>query len=318
MAVPIGVPIAIAGAGALSSIWGSISSNNTNREINEARLRAERDMNDAQLAAARRANAQAMDLAYLNREDQNRWMERNSLSGRLSEAEANGVHRLAALGMSPGGGYSPVTAMFSPEVATTTPSSMPSRSNGPEIAGHLTDMGQNISRALAAQMTEEERTAQTIQRNQMLEHGALSNELLRAQISSINQPTNPPYPGMDYFGLHQGGGNSDDGRVLFEPAKTTYRQPGAPEMEAGDIADTGLVKTRTGYAIVPSASMKSRMEDDWFEETKWKLRNYLRGFWDPPKGPAGHYYDPLNQSFERDKNYNSLIERHKRWKNERR
>lgn len=100
----------------------------------------------------------------------------NQVQWRVADATAAGLHPLAALGLSPAAG--PMAA----EVGG--------------VGAALSDMGQNVGRAVSAYMNPQEKAvAATLQTQQILNND-LQNELLKTQIASqkatLSQAGNPP------------------------------------------------------------------------------------------------------------------------------
>lgn len=112
----------------------------------------------------------------------------NSIKWRVEDAKRAGVHPMAALGISP--------ASFSP-VSTSIPSISDS--------SYLSDMGQNIDRAIMAgkdQAARNEAEHNNRQFNNLaLEKAGLENDLLRAQIDSMravrSTALTPPAPSVE-------------------------------------------------------------------------------------------------------------------------
>lgn len=172
-------------------------------------------------------------------------MAQNGIQMRVADAKAAGIHPLYALGATP----------FSP-----SPTAVGSTGTG----NALQSMGQNISRAAAATSTHDQRRERL-----MLENAALQNDLLRAQITQINNASNPAFPGSSL--LIDGQGN-------------------APSRERRTIPDVGYVETEQGgLAPVYSDAVKQRVEDSLLPEVEWYLRNRLNpvallsGTGEPPR-----------------------------------
>ena len=97
---------------------------------------------------------------------------------RARDAEAAGLHPLAALGVSPSNAS--VAAAFAPE-------------SKPSLGERLNHMGQNISRAISAYQTPEERELARVRLDNLKAEG----DLTRAQTAeslkrAMDQPGNPP------------------------------------------------------------------------------------------------------------------------------
>lgn len=196
---------------------------------------------------------------------------------KVADARAAGVHPLYALGAN--------TTSFSPiSVGTQTDTSM---------GDAMASVGQDISRAMQAASTREERL-NDIGTKLQLENQSLQNELLRSQIARMNSaqigPALPSNSGMGYLTNKQGQG---DAYVLENPLERIHSAPGHPNQEVGKIPDLGWAQTRTGMVPVPSQDVKQRIEDQFVPETAWAIRNNLMpnfGRGDPPPRhllPAG-------------------------------
>lgn len=184
-------------------------------------------------------------------------MARNGIQMRVADAKAAGIHPLMALGVQP----------FSPS---------PTAVGSSGVGDSISRMGQNMSRASLATASADKRREAL-----MLENASLQNDLLRAQISMINRPNNPPFPGS---------------------AMVIDGQGNAPSRERETIPDVGFAETeQRGLAPVMSSAVKQRTEDSLLQELEWYLRNrinpfaLLRG-----PGPAprkGMVWDPAYQQY---------------------
>lgn len=187
------------------------------------------------------ANKSQKDANDANAELQREFAQ-NGIRWKVADAEAAGIHPLYALG------------------AQTSPAS-------PSYAGSnfsfMNDMGQDIGRAVDAKRTQPERAKARIDAL-AIERGELENQLLRSQISRINQPGHPPALPT---------GNS--GLIDEQPLQPIFREPGVPEKEVGSIPDYGYVRTKNGYALVPSQDVKNRIEDQIIPELMWAWRNQI-------------------------------------------
>lgn len=169
---------------------------------------------------------------------------------RVADAIAAGLHPLAALGMSPASGVSASVGRQEPETA---------------MADAVGSMGQDISRAINATRTNDERIAahNNKVRALTLERAELQNQYLRARIQREQQERNPPMPG-------------DTGQVDVSPAPDTSRSALNPALQAGSIPSVDFEEVAPGkYAPVPSKLSKERQEDDFIAETMWKFRHLL-------------------------------------------
>lgn len=190
---------------------------------------------------------------------------------RVADANAAGIHPLFALGA---GG------------AAAAPSY--------QVGGQssLGQMGQDVSRAIHSTRTQEERALAVLQ----LERAGLENQLLETQIHNLQASQfGPPLPSAtDVPGP---GAYRTGDAVQVQPQRPSASAPGVPQQDAGAIADYGLVRTATGYAIVPSKDAKERIEDQMVPEAMWAYRNLIRPAFkghvapDPKKYPLPKGYD---------------------------
>lgn len=186
---------------------------------------------------------------------------------KVDDARKAGIHPLAALGAS--------TSGASPSFNMSDQGSSKFR-----LAASLSDrMGQNVSRAISASMSNQERLEHELR----LENMSLQNDLLRQQRD--NQPKNPPLPsgGTDNFI----GGQGDSGVMLVVPAKRTSHAPGRPAQEAGARPDVSYSRSDTGLVPVIPEGLSESMEDDVVGKVLWRIRNQLMpnftGKGHPPK-----------------------------------
>lgn len=220
-----------------------------------------------QMAATERMNAEQMQLARQQIAAQFE-MAKHGIRWRVEDAEAAGLHPLAALGAS-GASYSPVTAvMDTPDVRT-------GRGN------FYRSMGQNLSRAIAATQTAEERAL-----SQLRVRAARADvEMKELELERMRTQVGPGFPGTSTYLDGQGDSSGvDDGRVRDVPLVRTVSDPRNPSKEAGAIPDFQIVRSAKGWAVVPAKDVKERIEDSPME-WQWLIRNAMR----PYKMPNGHW-----------------------------
>lgn len=227
--------------------------------------------------AADRANRANADMAAQNIALQREFAQ-NGLRWKVEDAKAAGIHPLYALGAS-GASFSPVS------IGATPDTSLPSA---------LNDMGQNVSRAISATKTQQEKelaalhlaTAKT-----QLQGVELDNQLKAKQLNAIGT-TAPAFPSGDSGNFIPGQGNSP---VLVRPSERSANAPGRPAQQAGHVTDIAYARTDTGYTPVPSKDVKERIEDQFVPEFMWAMRNQLApnlGLAEPPSKsqlPKGAY-----------------------------
>lgn len=234
----------------------------------------------------------------------------NGIRMKMEDAKAAGIHPLAALGAS-GPAYSPVATSSMP-----IPDSYSPGGGGSPGGEFLRSMGQGIGRAVAATETAEERQINQAKTALALENASLQNDLLRSQITSIANATNPPIPSNSGIPLLTGQGDSGKtapgGYVQENALQRTHSSPGVPAQEVGTVPDYSFAQTPTGLAIVPSKDVKERIEDQLIPELAWSFRNQLlptlRKDWGPtppdpkyyplPKGYDEWRFNPFMQEFQ--------------------
>lgn len=178
----------------------------------------------------------------------------NSVRWRVEDAKKAGIAPLAALGMQ-GSSYSPV--------------GMPEASS-PE--GDLArSLGQNVSRAISATRTAEEREQAQLslafQRTQ-LQGAEIDNAIRLHQLQNL-RGGNPPMAGSEHVIPGQSGSG-----VKSRSMERTASMKGAPHAEAGAVNDVGYTLSSSGALIpVPSKDTKERIEDNIFQEAAHFFRN---------------------------------------------
>lgn len=202
---------------------------------------------------------------------------------RVEDARRAGIHPLAALGAQTHAAQSYVGGHGSP------------------FGNMARNLGQDLSRAISATRTKEERAANMLS----LENMGLQNDYLRSQILRLNHPyVGPGFPLQSNSGMplltgqgdSVGAGRPGSPYVVEEPFFRVHSEPGRPDRAVGALPETQIVRTERGYGIEPSADMKQRIEDNFFSELFYNLRNrYFKGeptalneqLYPPP---AGHYW----------------------------
>lgn len=169
---------------------------------------------------------------------------------KVADAKEAGISPLAALGAQ--------THSFAP-LSVGSSSGMQDMALGNAIS----DMGQNMSRALMATATHEERKRQILQtKNLQLKNAKLEQDIAMGQqansFARTSTPGNPPMQNVE--------------NILSPRTMTTEKKR---NIQAGAISDVGFVNTGTGLAPVPSVDVKERIEDQLIPETAWALRNYF-------------------------------------------
>lgn len=164
---------------------------------------------------------------------------------KVADAKAAGIHPLFALG-APTFNPSPVSYQGA-------------QSSSPDIGSALSSMGQGVGRAVAATQTKEERletASQMVMQRQAIERGDLQNELLRAQIASMNARTMGSAqigPGFPKAGDYKEPMAGSQGDFKIEPTKVTSQSPQMPGTAAGP-ATPGVNWERSPSGVVARPS----------------------------------------------------------------
>lgn len=212
---------------------------------------------------------------------------------KVEDAKKAGIHPLAALGASTHS-FSPVSVGHEPD-----------RSADFNVA-----MGQDISRAIQATRTAQERRLAELQLSNAqadLDGKIIDNQIRASQLQKMTSPAGvgPALPNANDFSTIPGQGNS----VQVSPSKVFASQSPGSGIQAGTITSMQYSREANGnVSVVPSEQGKERNEDDFIAESLWHLRNRVSppapSAWDiklPPeaiKRGADHWkWDPLSQQF---------------------
>jgi len=192
---------------------------------------------------------------------------RNQIPLMVEGAKEAGLHPLTAVGVNP--------ASFSGGISSI----------GESKWDALDNLGQNISRARTANMDKSERATVEAANGLKLENMKLQNDLLRSQITTIQNPTTPPQGG-DRLGSNQG--------AEYVPARLNSPTGVFGSKEGGATTDFNYSRTSGGgLAIIPSADVKQRIEDATIPELQWSARNtHLM----PPTAPSAKEF-PLPKGY---------------------
>lgn len=173
---------------------------------------------------------------------------------RVQDAVSAGLHPLAGLGMSG---------------SSFTPGQTPDTRSFSEY-DHYRNIGQDLGRAISSTRTKEERAFEQAK----LENAFLQNDLLRAQISTISNASNPGFPSSD--GRYPVSGQGDSiGLVDSQPDRSTVTYRDAPYQEAGFPGDVKFYATRGGAVPQIPQQLSESFESDAVGRWLWNLRNRI-------------------------------------------
>lgn len=206
----------------------------------------------------------------------------NQIQWRVADAQAAGIHPLAALGISPSSGM-PVG----------------------EIAGTDTfeSMGQDLTRAIQAMMDSRERAANDVlQKEQMYRDSAVARaeidriraeaDLARARADEIRFP-HIRSPQRDQLPPVRPNAGSDGGTLAGPelapiPAQPVIASSGNSARDPGSINSYSYWRNDDGsMSVVPSYDAQQRMEDnlpvmvDWFARNRLSPESVIRGLRPP-------------------------------------
>lgn len=217
----------------------------------------------------------------------------SGIQWRVADAKAAGIHPLAALGAQ--------THSFSPQ------------SIGMDYSA-MGRMGQDIGRAVQTATGRRSRQQMELYNSKVrelnLKNMELRNGLLASEIAKNNQAGQVPRTGVSSPMLVDGqpdaGPSSVPGLIIDMPQRRVVSDPSRKWQEPGAVSDLSYSRTRTGWAPVPSADIKRRIEDMHLSELAWAIRNQLapsigRNFNPPPvKLPRNRrwMYAPWYQEYQ--------------------
>lgn len=248
--------------------------------------------NAAGMLQGKDSSQRDFDIWQMNKNlDSQKEFAQHGIRWKVEDAKAAGIHPLVGLGAQ--------TASFSPI-------SVGGGAEGPSRSQMMSDMGQNISRAVHSTRTQDERDMASLNTQAArldIEGKALDNQIKLSQLKNMSQPSNPAaFPGSPSFIPGQGnsGPKIIDTPMTRTTSKTGYSEPGA-------ITDTGWLKTRTGIVPVPSKDAKERIEDVMPHEWAHFYRNNAQPNWgagpvplksDLPKGYTDWEWNHRAQEFQ--------------------
>lgn len=186
---------------------------------------------------------------------------KNQVQWRVEDAQAAGIHPLAALGMVP---------MSAPP--TVVGEGPPSDGRG-DVVGAMGAVGQEALRSIATTMSPEERqlVAINLMSAKLDVEGKSIDNAIRA--SQLQKMLSAP-PGFTQDNFMDGQGNSGL-RVQPKAATPVVSEPGRPSQEAGWSPDRTMGNTGKGLTpIIPQAQSES-YESDTVGGWEWQFRNRI-------------------------------------------
>lgn len=181
---------------------------------------------------------------------------KHGIRWKVADAQAAGIHPLAALGAS--------TSSFSPSVVAED-----------GMAQGISNMGQDIGRAMNASRTDQEKQLTNLQ-IQSMEKDIAGKEIdnqIRAKTLANLSLQKPSFPGSEYLLP----GQQQSGLVQGKPMERTTARVTSPHSEGAPVSDVGWAETEPGVFIaVPSKDIKERIEDNVFHEGAHFIRNLNR------------------------------------------
>lgn len=209
-------------------------------------------------SAAAAANAQNMQFGREQLQFQ-RDLAQQGIRWKVADAQAAGIHPLFAIGAPP----------FS-----AAPISVGGGGDSYEFLGR---MGQDVSRAVQAALTPEERVNENVAKMEQLklDNAALQNQLLASQIAKLNAQMGPPLPtapvGSSPVAI-AGAGNFE-----AKPPEVLNPHPSSVGAQAGPPQPSiEWTRTPTGYASQPPKSGKQEDEFGAPLMAEWLYRNRLQ------------------------------------------
>lgn len=173
-----------------------------------------------------------------------------SISDMVKDAEKAGIHPVALLQ----GGFS--------RIGTPMPL-------GETFGDRFGQMGQDLQNAQLRAMTNRERKANSILITERARHARLQGDILELQKNDLASKLGRA--NQTQIGI----GVGDTGQVEVVPSRVTSKEPGMPQMNAGEKAFTEFSHTGSGLMPTPSADHKQNIEDSWLPEIITNIRQYL-------------------------------------------
>lgn len=253
---------------------------------------------DSKENAKQRAMEQQM---ASNNTDLQREFAQNSIQWKVQDAIHAGLHPLAALGAQ-GTSYSPQ------QVGDQRDNSW---------GNFARSTGQNISRAISAVQSSDQRAMSQMQMESMrldLEGKTIDNQIRASQLATMSgAQVGPAAPKIGSDGNFMPGQQSIP-LVEEQPLKRTISQTGRAAQEAGWRPDVSYARTDTGLTPMVPESLSESLEDDIIGKAMWRWRNQVlpnvTGQGKPamsqlPKGYSDWDYDGSAQEWRPVKNKGS-------------
>lgn len=204
-------------------------------------------------------------LSSKNQQEMQKEFAQKGIQWKVNDAKKAGIHPLAALGAQ--------TTTYSPV----------------SVGSDLSQVGQDIGRALQSKQEPEDKTSNTLQKLQ-IQRAELENTMLASQIARYNQAGQPPPMPSASGGAIAGQGDSGPAFVKREAQEALRVDPNHPGAEPGKVTDVAWSKNPDGsYSLLPSEEAKKRFEDMTLPQWQWSIRNQLVPDWhtEPHRPPPG-------------------------------
>lgn len=248
---------ASAKAARMNAIAQAVENQNT-REYNERMLRETWDRETA---------------IRLGEERLQKEFAQNGVQWRAADARAAGLHPLAAMGFQ-GNSYSSSVGTTAPPQATSTGASPYS---GASMGSAVASAGQDISRAMEAAATQQQRNQNTIGKLQVAQN-ELSTIMMAADAAKKVAQLGPAFPSSSAKKLIAGQGNAPQSSRLVEVKKQEVetRDPNDRTQSPERVHDVTHVDTgRKRTTVVMPESLAESLESDTSGTFDWIIRNKI-------------------------------------------
>lgn len=240
------------------SIWEA-ASNLVGGWINSAAVDRTNDMKE-------RANA--LEAA------RQREFAQSGISWKVEDAKRAGIHPLYAIGAQTTS-YAPQTIGYEADTS---------------LGNAVAKSGADISRAMDATRTTEQRAEAAVTSKLSLERAGLENELLRTQIAKMRGQVGPPMPALN-----------DRDAIPGQPATRTINIPGIGDVSAIPSESTqDAVSKEYGDEGLPQIPGQYRFARDaykaWAKQAARENSEAYGGYWDV-RQKLNRYWDAINGRF---------------------